>query len=240
VTQVRQSYVIWYCPRVGSTLLAQTLEDLGIAGRPREWFEPAGVTGLLASGHELREAFWREATTSNGVLGIKYGMIAKRHAELVALLGDWDAAFPNCKHVFLTRRDRVRLAVSWWRAIQSGEWHRPDREALTAFDGPAGRAPRVMPPPDLVDRYDRNAIEHLIAEASEREADIQTHLAASGVVPYTIVYEDMIASYEATVRALLEFLAVPGREAVTDIPAPAYAPLADAVTEAWCERFHRG
>src|SRR5690606_40803478 len=35
----------------------------------------------------------------------------------------WESAFPNHRHVFMTRRNKVRLAVSWWRAIQSGEWH---------------------------------------------------------------------------------------------------------------------
>jgi trehalose 2-sulfotransferase len=213
----RQSYILWFSQRVGSTLLAQTLEDLGIAGRPREWFEGFAAT----TGDELRETLWREGTTSNGVLGIKYGPW-KRHAEITALLGDWQAVFPNCAHVFMTRRDKVRLAVSWWRAIRSGEWHRP-----------AGAEAAVV-----TAEYDRDAIAHLVREAGERESLIARQLAAWGVTPYTIVYEDMIGAYEPTVRALLDFLAVPGREGVT-IPAPALARLADAVSDAWYERYQR-
>lgn len=243
MTAVAQSYVIWFSQRVGSTLLTQTLEDLGIAGRPREWFEADSVASLLAKhdvtdGRGLRDSLWREATTSNGVLGLKYGMRAAFHAELVALLGNWNAVFPNCRHVFMTRRDKLRLAVSWWRAIQSGEWHRPARTAATVIDGTEGRAPRPRTPPDLVDRYDRNAIQHLLAETAVREADIQAELAHLGAVPFTIVYEDLIARYEPTVRALLDFLDIPGREGVA-IPPPAFAPIADEVSDAWCRRYRK-
>ena len=213
----QQSYILWFSQRVGSTLLAQTLEDLGIAGRPREWLERFTAT----TGDELRETLWRQGTTSNGVLGLKYGPW-KRHEEITALLGDWHAVFPRCTHVFMTRRDKVRLAVSWWRAIRSGEWH---RRVGTA---PAG----------ITAEYDRDAIAHLVREAGERESLIAAQLAVWGVTPYTIVYEDMIAAYEPTVRALLELIDVPGRDGVT-IPAPAFVPTADGVSEAWYERYWR-
>ena len=214
---VRQSYILWFSQRVGSTVLAQTLEDLGIAGRPGEWLERFEAT----TGDELRAMLWREGTTSNGVLGLKYGPW-KRHAEIAALLGDWQAVFPRCTHVFMTRRDKVRLAVSWWRAIGSGEWHRA-----------AGTEAAAVTPD-----YNADAIAHLVREAGERESLIAAQLAAWGVTPYTIVYEDMIAAYEPTVRALLDALDIPGRDGVT-IPAPALARLADDVSEAWCERYWR-
>jgi trehalose 2-sulfotransferase len=132
--------------------------------------------------------------------------------------------FPRCKHVFMTRRDKVRLAVSWWRAIQTKEWHRP-RQAAPTIDGP---------PP----RYDAGAIEHLLIEANLREADMQDQFDRWGVVPHTVVYEDLIARFEPTVRALLDFLDVPGRAGIP-IPAPAFLRLADALSDEWCERYRR-
>ena len=64
-----QSYVIWFSQRVGSTVLTQTLEDTGIAGRPREWFHDHTGAGLLAkygatNAFDLREALWRNGMTS--------------------------------------------------------------------------------------------------------------------------------------------------------------------------------
>jgi trehalose 2-sulfotransferase len=227
-----RSYILWFSQRVGSTLLAQTLEDTGIAGRPREWF---------SNDRPTREQLWRDATTPNGVLAIKYGM-SDAHAELTATLGRahasgpdpdggraWDAWFPRCKHVVMTRRDRVRLAISWWRAIQSQEWHRPSRAAPTAVEPPSS-----SPPAEL--RYDRGAIDQLVIEADQREAAIHAQLARWNVAPFTIVYEDMIASYERTVRDVLDFVGVPGREGLA-IPAPALARLADDLSEAWYQRY---
>lgn len=249
-----RSYIIWFSQRVGSTMVSQALEDLGVAGRPREWLNASSAGDLLAkhgaaNAHELRDVLWREATTSNGIMGTKYGPTEAWHRDLTSLLaglvpethdpdgrGAWAALYPSCRHVFMTRRNKVRLAVSWWRAIKSGEWHRRGRLASTAFDPPSGRAQRPAPPAGLADLYDYNAIAHLFAEASLREAAIQDVFDRWRVVPYTLVYEDVIADYERSMRGLLEFLEIQGRHAI-EIPAPAFEPLADDISEAWVRRF---
>jgi LPS sulfotransferase NodH len=210
-----RSYILWFSQRVGSTVLAQMLEETGIAGRPREWLEPAA--GLL--GAELKRALWEHGTTDNGVLAVKYGMHAAHHrrvTELLADAGGWQAVFPRCKHVFVTRRDKVRLAISWWRAIQSGEWHRR-----------GGAEPAASP------AYDYDAIAHLVLEANVREADILAQLAQWRVVPYEVVYEELVADFAGTVGGLLRFLELPDAA----VPAPALARMADDVSEDWHRRF---
>jgi trehalose 2-sulfotransferase len=246
-----QSYIIWFSQRVGSTMLSQALEDTGVAGRPQEWFNNVGESGpeILASysardAFELREALWREGTTDNGVFAVKYGMTAELHDRLTALFGGlipgevdpdgrkaWAALFPNCRHVFMTRRNKLRLAVSWWRAIKAQEWHRPTRSD-TAVGAPPPRSSAAA----VADKYDRAALEALLIGANVREAEMQERFDRWGVVPYTVVYEDLIASYEATVRGLLRFLDLPGG-APAAIPAPAFERLADEVSEDWYLRW---
>jgi LPS sulfotransferase NodH len=51
-----------------------------------------------------------------------------------------------------------------------------------------------------------------------------------------IIYEDLAAKFEATVRSVLEFLRVPHARAMT-IPQPAFEALADEINEAWYDRF---
>jgi trehalose 2-sulfotransferase len=247
----RQSYLIWFSQRVGSTMLTQALEDIGIAGRPREWLEhPAGV-GLpakygVADAGQLREYLWREAVTPNGVMGTKYGMSTAAHQALTALFAGvipgvddpdgrqaWAAVYPACQHVYMTRRNKLRLAISWLRAIRSHEWHRPTR---------AGTVLGEPPPPaaviDVPDAYDYASIEYLLVEANHAEADMQDQFDRWGVVPHTIVYEDLVADYEPTVRRLLDFLELPGRAGIA-IPAPSFDRLADATSEEWYQRFSR-
>jgi trehalose 2-sulfotransferase len=243
-----QSYVLWFTQRVGSTLLAQALEDTGIVGRPREWLTASTVDEVMkkhgaTTARELRDQLWREGTTSNGVLGIKYGMVPKLHGDLIELMASlepegtrrsqdaWNAFFPNCSHCLLTRRDKVRLAVSWWRAIKSREWHRPNRSAMTSLD-----VVEASPATALIEEYDFAAIQHLLGECVERENAIYRQLDAWAIEPLTIVYEDFIATYETTVRAVLEFLRVPHAWEVT-IPQPAFAALADEISDAWYVRF---
>jgi trehalose 2-sulfotransferase len=248
-----RSYSVWFSQRVGSTLLTQALEDTGIAGRPREWFTFASMADLLAAygasdALTLRDELWRRAMTDNGVIGVKYGMTEGRHRELMSVFAGalpdavdpdgriaWDAYFPACKHIFMTRRNKVRLAVSWWRAIKSEEWHRPNRSTPPTV---VGDAPNRAPPADLIDLYSYDAIEHLFVEANLREADMQDQFDRWGIIPWTVVYEDFIASYEPTVRGVLDYLQIPDRQRIT-IPAAAFDKLADEVSAAWTQRFHR-
>jgi LPS sulfotransferase NodH len=249
----RLSYCIWFTQRVGSTLLTHALEDTGIAGRPREWLNVATGADLLAAfgvadAMALRDELWRRAMTDNGVVGLKYGMTERLHEWVTALFAEvvpgvhdpdgrhaWEAFFPACKHVFMTRRNKVRLAVSWWRAIQTAEWHRPNCAQSAAVAGERSSAPT---PADLIDRYSHDALDHLLVEANLREAEIQERFDRWKIVPYTIVYEDFIARYDATVRGVLDYLAMPGREHAV-ISAAAFDPIADEVSEAWAQRFHR-
>src|SRR5262245_61924761 len=131
IARPNRSCIVWFTQRVGSTLLTQALEDTGVAGRPREWLSFATTNELLAAhgvstSPALRDELWRQAMTDNGVIGVKYGMTAKRHRELTALFAGaleggpdpdgrlaWEAFFPSARHVFMTRRNKIRLAVSW-------------------------------------------------------------------------------------------------------------------------------
>lgn len=232
------SYTIWFSQRTGSTLLARTLEATGVAGRPHEWLwtdeiDPCTHYGV-ADHAELQRHLWRVGSTPNRVFGMKYAFSEPHFSRVLATLakmpgrpsprgrGDlWEHAFPHHRHIFMTRRNKVRLAASWWRAIQSQEWHRE-----------AAAAPGDAPPSDA---YSFDAINHLFAEAVMREAGIQDFFSEAGIVPLTVVYEDFIADYAASVRRVLDFLGLDG--ASITVPPPPLARTADDVTEAWVQRF---
>ncbi|QHW29773.1 hypothetical protein GZH47_02235 [Paenibacillus rhizovicinus] len=223
------SYTIWFSQRTGSTLLYKALESTRVAGIPREWLtEPDPATFSFQDIQQM----WRNGTTPNGMFGLKISpyklndwlQAFQRELQLPAGLSGpqiWEAAFPGSKHIFMTRRNKVRLAVSWWRAIVSGEWHREH-----------GSAPHRE---EIADKYSFDAINHLLVECMLREAAMEAFFAEERIVPMTIVYEDFILKYEDTVMDVLKFLNLPTES--VQVAAPFFDPIADDVAESWVQRF---
>jgi LPS sulfotransferase NodH len=233
------SYTIWFSQRTGSSLLCKALQSTGIAGQPEEWLlrQDLFKEYHVDSHAELQERLWESAGTDNGVLGIKHSFHEPNFSQLLEEFRRfpgcsptesnrstiWENAFPNHRHIFMTRRNKVRLAVSWWKAIQSQEWHKQSGETSTSID--------------LAGAYSFDAIEHLYTEASMREAGIQEFFAEGNIVPLTIVYEDFMQRYEKTIRDILDFLELD--HASFSISEPYYSRTADALSEKWAQRFRQ-
>ena len=238
-------YTIWFSQRNGSSLLCEGLKSTGLAGKPEEYFHlPENVNLLSHYGVDTYEAFqqklWKAGTTSNGVFGVKVNAPRKENDPLIEELRKvpglknpaqanpfevWQNLLPNTKHLFITRRNKIRQAVSWWKAIVSQTWHRPQGDV------------RKYNPSDIKDRYDFAAIRHLLFETTLREARIQDMLNLAGATSYTIVYEDFVQSYEETIRSVVKFLGV-GQDDFKIAP-PFYQQLADDLSDEWTERFRK-
>lgn len=231
----RLSYTIWFTQRTGSTLLCKALEATQIAGIPNEWLYRWLDDPHEQGQAELQMLLWGRGSTSNGVFGLKHSFHEPHFTKLVETFRQfpgcpaqetnrvriWEHAFPAHKHIFMTRRNKVRLAVSWWKAINTQEWHRLSSASPKATD--------------LTDVYSFDAIHHLYSECSMREAGIQEFFSEGSIVPLSIVYEDFIQEYEKTVRKVLEFLELDTTN--TKIFAPSLARTADDISEEWVQRF---
>lgn len=237
---VARSYTIWFSQRTGSTWFAGLLEATGLAGLPREHLNfPDGRTALshyrVSDPAGLLTKVRAAGVGENGVFAIKHSFHQPAFDSMLEVLvpnwqrglGDrgrlsaWEHAFPHHRHIFITRRNKVRLAVSWWRAIQSGEWHR--QHGAPALDV------------NLRDAYDFWAIDHLVDEATMREAGIAELLASSRIAPLTLTYEDMVTSPQEALQQALEYLDLPQ----VPLPAPGLACLADELSEDWTQRYRK-
>jgi LPS sulfotransferase NodH len=230
------SYTIWFTQRTGSTLLCQALEGTGIAGVPNEWFWHWLRDQPKDDPREFQRRLWESGSTANGVFGLKHSFHEPQFSQLIELFRKfpgcpdletnrvkvWEHALPHHRHIFMTRRNKVRLAVSWWKAIKTQEWHRQ-----------AGVPAKSI---DLSDAYDFDAIHHLYDECTMREAAIQEFFSEGNIVPLNVVYEDFIQEYEKTVRKVLEFLELDTIN--VKIPSPSLARTADATSHEWVGRFH--
>jgi trehalose 2-sulfotransferase len=173
-----------------------------------------------------------EGTTPNGVFGAKvmwgyfngfvtglrWAVPGRQRLSVCELA---PSVFPDLRYLWATRRDKVRQAVSLWRALQSWSWS-SDRGAA----------------PDEADHlhYSAVAIEHLIRDIQAHEDEWQAYFGECGVEPFTVVYEDFVQDYEGTIREILHHVGAPGADEATVTP-PQRQPQSDGLSKSWAERY---
>ena len=230
------SYLICATNRSGSFLLCEALKNTGIAGRPEEYFwrndEPFWKEhwGVSSYADYVAGAI-AQGTSPNGVFGAKImwgyfdDVVGKLHsipgyqglptAELLSTI------FPNVHYIWITRRDKVRQAVSFEKAIQTNIW------AMTEEPSPSTG--------EL--HFDVARIEALILVIESHEAAWQRYFAANRITPFMVIYEELVTAYEQTAMQILHELSIP-------VPQPfQFGPRrlrqqADALSEEWVQRYH--
>jgi LPS sulfotransferase NodH len=231
------SYTIWYAPRTGSNLLCDALKSTGVAGTPDEHLAAHETFNLYAKYGVRDPASLHRAVRDAGggapVVGLKCQVYEPYFGNVVSYLAGtpgspvpeaerlavWHEAFPNCRHVVLTRRNKFRQAVSWYRATQSGEWFRE-----------AGRFARRRP---IEDRYDAEGIAYFLLAAVSADAAIGEFVGAAREPVLTVVYEDLVADLPGTVGRVLAHLGIEGAAPVAE---PILIRQHDEVSEEWVQR----
>lgn len=230
-------------PRTGSTLLCEALTATGVCGYPKEYFgrsdsiQHASLYRNTIGNTEtlLREVF-KLGTTPNGVFGFKLEMKRRLFSSIVDELNRQvhadgiytDAeifyrAFPNLRFIWMTRRNKVRQAISWAKARQTGIWHQRRRDPLSNSTDP---------------QFDSELIDRLLEEIVLREAAWQDFFEQAPVTPHVVVYEDFVADYQGTIVKILELLDIPHGEDL-HIPDTELVKLADELSDQWVERYRQ-
>jgi trehalose 2-sulfotransferase len=175
-------------------------------------------------------------TTPNGVFGAKlmwnqlpdlqqHAASIERFAGLTGLelLQDLFQGELGVHFVWMRRRDKVRQAISLWRALQTRTWR---------LENPDGDGD----PPVL--RYSFDGIEHLRRRLSADDVAWERFFDRHEIVPTELVYEEDVApDSEYSVRRVAAAVGVP-------VPAD-WAPEApmvrqsDALSDEWYDAYHR-
>jgi trehalose 2-sulfotransferase len=242
---VCQSYFVSATPRSGSSLLAEALEFTTIAGRPREYFDPGHEKSWwtrlgITADTEYVAKIVSAATTPNGVFGAKvhwhqFLHLRKKirlvHGEGTSDLELLRSAFPDLRFIFLTRRDKVQQAVSYYKALRTDCWHslRPDATITRETPVPA---PISASEPS----FDFDQIDRWVTRFTNDEASWCRYFATVGLEPFEVVYEDFIGTYESTVLDILRYLSIPITDELKIAP-PRLCKLADLVSEEWALRY---
>ncbi len=127
------------------------------------------------------------------------------------------------RYVWMTRRDKVRQAVSLWRALQTRNWrlaHPRQEHSATSL------------------RYSFAGIEHLVRSLTAEDESWGAYFARHGLDPVTVVYEDDLEpDRNGTVETVLAHLGVAAPSG-WEAPEPMHRQ-ADQLSEDWVTAYHR-
>lgn len=234
----------------------EALKETGLPRSPRDYFKKTSDPELLAlignysrgdSATPVLTGFanyaeylahvLEEGTTANGVFGAKlmWGYLE----DFLLYLRDIPAykdlpipqlfatIFPNLHYIHIQRRDKVRQAISLWRAIQSWSW----RKVGDTQAGGSSRSTREL-------LFNYAAIDHLVQRTLAHEEAWAAYFTQNAIQPFSVTYEELEQGYEEIILQLLHYL---------NIPLPASAPFrepqmkrqADQLSEEWYRQYHR-
>lgn len=204
-------------PRSGSTLLIRSLEATGRAGRPAEYFNAAYEPYASWKDLPLRryvDFLERARSTPNGVFGFKIFFYQYEETWAGRHLEDF---FPGLRFLYIRRRDHLRQAVSFARAIQTRQW---DSDMVST----------------ATPSYDGAMIERRLQAIETEEQGWRSFFEERSIAPLEIVYEDFVTSYGKTIQRVMRHLELelsPGSQ----IPEPSLEKQGDALSEKWVAQF---
>src|SRR4051812_12974699 len=173
-----------------------------------------------------------QGTTPNGVFGAKLmwgylgdfatllrGIEGRAGLRVPVLL---DRAFPGLRYVQITREDKVRQAVSLWRAVQTQAWRRdPGSEG-------GARAEPV---------FSFRAINYLVRQLTAHDASWDAYFLGLGIEPLKVTHEELAEHPAPVVHRVLDHLAIDAPTPL-DLGTPRLEAQTDELSEDWVRRVH--
>src|SRR5215472_12960916 len=102
--------------------------------------------------------------------------------------------FPNLRYIWLTRRDKVRQAVSYYRAIKTGEWWK------------IAGVHRENPQPEP--KFDFDYIRRLETLILQQEWKWQKYFEEFDIEPLVLIYEEFSSNVRMTIQEVLTYLQI--------------------------------
>ena len=102
--------------------------------------------------------------------------------------------FPDVQYIWIVRRNKVRQAVSWAIAAQTGIYAKWQEEFRQPLQEPV---------------FDFDQIDDLHDLILEGEAGWQNYFESNQIEPFKVYFEDLVEAYEGTGKKILDSLDVP-------------------------------
>ena len=128
--------------------------------------------------------------------------------------------FPGLRYVQITRENKVRQAVSLWKAVQTQDWRQSEGKRR-------GPAPQPV--------FSFRAINYLVRQLTAHDAAWDAYFLGLGRPPLKITYEELADDPEPVVRRVLDHIGIPAPEPLL-LEAPQLSVQADELSEDWVRR----
>ncbi len=193
-----------------------------------EWAFEAGTTPNGTFGAKLMWGYFGD------FVSLLRNVPAYRDIPLAELL---PTVFPDLTFVRVVRANKVRQAVSLWKAVQTATWREDQASAKAASLEDDGSPPYrnfiEEHRPQL--RFHYRAIEHLLEQILVEESRWDAFFEHAGIKPVLVLYENFAAEYETSTLRLLERL---GLSSPDDFDfEPRMKRQSDRVNDDWVRRY---
>ncbi|MDE4912805.1 Stf0 family sulfotransferase [Methylobacterium sp. 092160098-2] len=190
------SYVLSSSPRCGSTYLAALISQTKTLGAPHEYlaednFRMMQVRFQTPDDHSTMREIVRRRTSELGVFGVKL------HANQLAQLRYMQSLghnFEISKYVFIQRKDRIRQAISYAKAVLSQEWI-----AIENYSHPESGTINS----NKID------VEGMLGNIDRENNDWLAFFSDKGIDPLIVFYEDVLENPQCEVDRIAQWLGVP-------------------------------
>ena len=215
-------YIVASIQRTGSNLLRQLLETLNV-GCPCEMIyelEEGNIETIYLKGKiHLRSKIWGATfhwSHWERALANLRGTTSHRGDDF-QMLND---IFPNLKFIYLYRLNKIKQAISWVRAKQTGQWQYPVNEKVKDVE------------------YNEPEIEKILMRINLQQARWQNFFDTYNICPCFVAYEELCENRMQVISGILNFLGCSYKD--IDKISRARVPIKqqyDEISEEWYQRF---
>lgn len=221
--------------RSGSSFLCDLLRNTQVCGNPTEYFmHYQGVSYQnwdLSDYNGYLKRIINETQTPNHVFSVKlmtgmdgiYGMVKRLFPKWKGDYRDKFPAvcqlFPHLKCIYLTRRNKIAQAVSWYKAGKTDRYH----------------STRNIDYSDNIE-YNFHEIQDLVTSLVMEESAHQEFFDVMNITPFTIVYEDFIKDISNSLKNIFKFLHITDSYS---IKTSKHTKMADYLSLKWIQRYRR-
>ncbi len=226
----QKTYIVCATQRSGSTLLCDLLYKSGAAGNPKEFlltqYEPKEGIDISKYDQYVQTLLSRYAS-DNGVSGVKlmednFALVVERLRKSLHLQEKSDVEvlepiFPNLSFIFITRKDKIRQAISLSRAEQSKVW-----EKRNGSDNTSQKGENIK----ITPHYIKAAYNRII----EKERFWLDFFETQKITPYLITYEELTQKPSKKTLECLSYIGIVNTESIV-IGKPSLQKQSDIYTE---------